>query len=112
MEIFDSILNLFKTISIIVIIVFLLFAVFMYYNQDNLIYPTSLNGMKYPEDNPHPWNSPAQLGLNYKNITTKTSDNLKLAGWLVYKEENIPKRTMLYFHENAGSKIKKFYNIN
>lgn len=104
MEIIESIINLFKVIFFMGIILFLAFSVLMYMNQDNLIYPTTLNGLKYPEDNPDPWKSPEQLGLKYINIITKTVDNKKLAGWLVYKEENVPKRTMLYFHENAGSK--------
>ena len=69
-----------------------------------MIFPTSINGMKYPKDNPDPYKSPLQLGLKYKEIKTITPDNIKLVGWLVYMEENKKNRTLLYFHENAGSK--------
>jgi len=72
-------------------------------NQDNLIFPTVVNGLKYPEQNPDPWKSPLQLGLKYKEVTTRTKDNVKLVGWLVYQEENVKSRTLLYFHENAGN---------
>ena len=100
----NSIFNFFRSSIWFIAIIFIIFALMMYFNQDNLIFPTAVNGLKYPEDNPDPWKSPLQLGLKYKEIKTKTKDNIKLVGWLVYKEENTKKRTLLYFHENAGSK--------
>ena len=51
-----------------------------------------------------PYKSPLQLGLRYKEVKVKTNDNFTLYGWLVYLEENKKNRTLLYFHENAGSK--------
>ena len=100
-----SIFSFLRQIFWIILILVIFLTLYMYLNQENMIFPTSINGMKYPEDNPYPYKSPIQLGLNYKEVKTKTSDNIKLVGWLVYKEENIKKRTLLYFHENAGSKI-------
>ena len=88
---------------ILLLVIFL--TLYMYLNQENMIFPTSINGMKYPEDNPDPYKSPIQLGLKYKEVKTKTSDNIGLVGWLVYKEENVKGKTLLYFHENAGSKL-------
>ena len=76
-----------------------------------MIFPTSINGMQYPEQNPDPYKSPLQLGLKYKEVRTKTKDNIKLAGWLVYKEENLKLPTLLYFHENAGSKLNFLLNL-
>lgn len=100
----SSIINFFRSTFWIILIIFIIFAVMMYMNQDNLIFPTVVNGLKYPEQNPDPWKSPFQLGLKYKEVTTRTKDNVKLVGWLVYQEENVKSRTLLYFHENAGSK--------
>ena len=45
-----------------------------------------------------------------KEVKTKTFDNLNLVGWLVYGVENVKNKTLLYFHENAGSKL--FFIIN
>ena len=100
-----SIFNFLSQMFWMGLVLVIVFSLYLYFNQENMIFPTSINGMKYPEDNPYPYKSPIQLGLNYKEVKTKTSDNIKLVGWLVYKEENIKKRTLLYFHENAGSKI-------
>ena len=99
-----SIFSFFRSAFWLFLVLFILFAVMMYMNQDNLIFPTAVNGLKYPEDNPDPWKSPLQLGLNYKEVSTRTKDNFKLVGWLVYQQENVKSRTLLYFHENAGSK--------
>jgi hypothetical protein len=104
MELLDSIINFFRSSFWLIFVIFIIFAVMMYMNQDNLIFPTTINGLKIPEDNPDPWKSPSQLGLKYKEISTKTKDNIKLVGWLVYKEEDTKNKTLLYFHENAGSK--------
>ena len=98
--IFDSL----SQIIIFGVVITSLLIIFLYFKQENMIFPTSINGMKYPEDNPDPYKSPLQLGLKYKEIKTITPDNIKLVGWLVYMEENKKNRTLLYFHENAGSK--------
>ena len=98
--IFDSL----SQIIFFVMILVTLMIVYLYFNQANMLFPTSINGMKYPEDNPDPYKSPLQLGLKYKEIRAITPDNIKLAGWLVYMEENKKNRTLLYFLENAGSK--------
>ena len=98
--IFDSL----SQIIIFGVVITSLLIIYLYFKQENMIFPTSINGMKYPEDNPDPYKSPLQLGLKYKEIKTITADNIKLVGWLVYMEENKKNRTLLYFHENAGSK--------
>ena len=99
-----SIFNFFRSSLWIMLIMFILFAFMMYLKQDSLIFPTEVNGLKYPEDNPYPFNSPSHFGLKYKEIKTKTKDNINLVGWLVYQEEDKKFPTLLYFHENAGSK--------
>lgn len=100
----NSIFNFLRSGFWMLLIIFIAFLIMMYFNQDNLIFPTAVNGLKYPEDNPIGYKSPTDLGLRYKEITTKTKDNIKLVGWLVYQKEDTKNRTLLYFHENAGSK--------
>lgn len=105
--IFDSL----SQIIIFGVVITSLLIIYLYFKQENMIFPTSINGMKYPEDNPDPYKSPLQLGLKYKEIKTITPDNIKLVGWLVYMEENKKNRTLLYFHENAGSKSQIIFYI-
>lgn len=102
--IFDTIFNIFRPIAYFILIIYVGVCILMYTKQDKLIFPTVVNEMKYPEDNPDPMKSPAQLNLKFKEVKTKTKDGLTLVGWFVYIEEDKPNRTMLYFHENAGSK--------
>ena len=106
-----SIFNFLRQMFWIILVLVVLLTLYLYLNQENMIFPTSVNGMKYPEDNPDPYKSPLQLGLRYKEVKTKTLDNINLVGWLVYKEENTKRRTLLYFHENAGSKFIIIINI-
>ena len=104
-SILNSIFSFFRSTFGIIIIIFIIFCFIMYKNQDNLIFPTSVNGLQYPEDNPDGWKSPLQRGLKYRDISTKTKDGIKLAGWLIFQDENTKSPTLIYFHENAGSKL-------
>ena len=100
----SSIFSFLRSSFWIILSLFIIFIIMMYISQDNMIFARVVNGLRYPEDNPDPWKSPLQLGLNYKEVSTRTKDNLRLVGWLVYQQENTKSRTLLYFHENAGSK--------
>ena len=60
--IFDSL----SQIIIFGVVITSLLIIYLYFKQENMIFPTSINGMKYPEDNPDPYKSPLQLGLNTK----------------------------------------------
>ena len=100
----NTIITFLKQSGIILLILFIIFILMMYLNQDHIIYVTEVNGLKYPSDNPFPYQNPSQFNLNYKEVIITTKDKIKLYGWLIYKEEK-PHKTMIYFHENAGSKI-------
>ena len=56
-----------------------------------------LNGIKFPEENPKPYQNPSQLNLLFKELKVKTKDNLTLLGWLVYKKEKTQLPTILHF---------------
>lgn len=101
--ILDTIFSIFRPIAIIFLIIFVGLCIMLYLYQDKIIYQTVVNNIKYPENNPDPYKSPSQINLKYKDIKVKTEDGFTLYGWLVYKKE-YPNKTLLYFHENAGSK--------
>ena len=104
----DFLFTFFKQGFIIIFILFLIFALYMYFNQDSIIYVPEINGMVLPEDNPVPYQNPSQLNIPYKEVEIITKDKLRLYGWLTH-QENGPSKTMIYFHENAGSKLNNFY---
>lgn len=65
--------------------------------------------------NPANYRSPSEYGLLFEVLRISTTDNLNLYGWLIYsdtKEESKKNPTIVFFHENAGSKsliiINKF----
>ena len=104
----DSLFTFCKQGFIIIFILFLIFAIYMYFNQNNIIYVPEINGFVLPEDNPVPYQNPSQLKIPYKEVEIITKDKLRLYGWLTH-QESTPCRTMIYFHENAGSKF--IFNI-
>lgn len=57
--------------------------------------------------NPKGYRSPSEYGLLNDELRIKTSDNLTLYGWLVYLNNDTLKErpSIVYFHENAGSKL-------
>ena len=40
----------------------------------------------------------------YKDVQIKTKDNELLHGWFLHQENSHNFKTIVYFHENAGSK--------
>jgi hypothetical protein len=62
--------------------------------------------------NPRGLQNPSQSDMNYKEVRITSKDGVKLYGWFIYHEEDpveSQKRpTIIYFHENAGS--KKYYS--
>ena len=82
-----------------------LLAVYMYYNQNNMLYmPEAPHpAYKYPENNPPKLRNPGEEGIPYESIIVTTSDNVKLHGWMMLHPSSISKPTILFFHANAGN---------
>lgn len=99
-----STFNFLKSAVFFMFIIGIIYILVLYLNQDKMIYATAVNGMQYTEENPDPYKNPGQVGLNYKEIKVLTKDGYYLYGWLVYVSENVKQPTIIYFHENAGSK--------
>ena len=101
-EIVYTILTLVKQSVTVVVILFLTLVIYLYFCQNQMIYPTIVNGIQYPSENPFGYKNPNEQNLNYKELFIKTKDNIKLYGWIIY-DKYIKKRTLIYFQENAGN---------
>jgi len=55
-------------------------------------------------ENPKTLRSPSEHNMSFRDVTIKTKDNEKLHGWFIYQENSHLSKTIVYFHENAGSK--------
>ena len=78
-------------IVITVIIVYILFAGFLFITQSRYVY--------YPE---HVITSdPSYIGLPFENVSIQTEDNLTLSGWYIPKENSLG--VVLFCHGNAGN---------
>jgi len=76
-----------KQSFIIFFVLVFIFSLYLYFNQNSIIYVPILNGIKLPEENPKPYQNPSQLNLMYKELKVKTKDNLTLFGWLYIKKK-------------------------
>ena len=79
-------------IALVLIYIFFLFVIFIF--QRNLLYHPSVNNYLKDNDLKKP------DGIQKVEITTK--DQLKLVAWF-YKKNLKTKKTILFFHGNAGS---------
>lgn len=102
MSLVESALNFFSQSAIVIAFLFLAIVLYLYFKQNDIIYPTSVNGLRYASDNPYPYQNPSQHNLKYENLYITTSDKIKLHGWIVFGER-VKKRTLIYFQENAGN---------
>ena len=88
-----------KFITLILVIYFLLL-IFLYFYQRKLLYHPNVNS--YTEVN--------SLIPKIEKIDITTSDNLHLVGW--FHKKDISKKTILFFHGNAGSLENRIYKLN
>ncbi len=57
--------------------------------------------------------TPSDIGLAYREVSIKTSDGLRLCGWLVGDDKN--RDVILHFHGNAGNishRLDSFFIFN
>lgn len=56
-------------------------------------------------ENPDGFQNPSQQNMEYEDLNILTKDNINLHGWFVKQEDSRNRPTVVYFHENAGSKL-------
>ena len=88
-----------KFITLILVIYFLLL-IFLYFYQRKLLYHPNVNSDTEVNS----------LIPKIEKIDITTSDNLHLVGW--FHKKDISKKTILFFHGNAGSLENRIYKLN
>ena len=84
----------------LILIVYLIVTLGLYIFQRKLLY--------YPNFNSHIKGD--GLIHNFENINIKTKDNINLKGWFHLKDPK--KKTILFFHGNAGTLDNRIYKLN
>ena len=84
----------------IIILCYLLVVVFIFFNQRNLLYHPFENN--YNKD---------QANFSYEEVFIPTSDGNSLKGWF-HKKDLIQKKTLVFFHGNAGNLNNRIYKLN
>jgi fermentation-respiration switch protein FrsA (DUF1100 family) len=67
---------------------------FVYLTQSGLLYLPDVGGRDLAR-------TPAEVGMDYQDVTLTTEDEVQLHGWFVPVER--PRATVLFFHGNAGN---------
>jgi len=90
----------FTKFIILTVSIYLVLLIFLYFYQGKLLYHPNVNS--YTEvDNLIP---------KIEKVSIPTSDNLNLLGW--FHKKDISKKTILFFHGNAGSLENRIYKLN
>jgi uncharacterized protein len=85
---------------LIISFIYLLFLVFLYFYQRNLLY--------HPNENNYFGD---KILIDIKKVKITTADNIQLLGW--YHEKNLKDfKTLVFFHGNAGSLENRIHKIN
>ncbi len=88
------------TLVTIIILCYLLIVIFVFFNQRNLLYHPSENNY-----NTH------KVNFSYEEIFIPTSDDKKLKAWF-HKKNLKNKKTLVFFHGNAGDLTNRIYKLN
>jgi hypothetical protein len=115
----------FRFIIVSIIGLFIFGCVYLYLNQNKMLYMTvskySINlvenvSTRDIRSNPLGNRHPGEADMIYEEVFVKTNDNLKLFGWFIKQALPLDCPTLIYFQENAGNIgmripfIKKLYN--
>jgi len=84
----------------LILIAYLIVTLGLYIFQRKLLY--------YPNFNSHIKGD--GLSHSFENINIKTKDNINLKGWFHLKD--LKKKTILFFHGNAGTLDNRIYKLN
>jgi len=94
-------MNKFFYISLLLgLITYLIVLTYIYLYQRNLLYHPLDNG--YQED---------KINFDYKEIFIQNKEGIKLKAWL-HQKDLINKKTIIFFHGNAGNLRNRNYKLN
>ena len=79
---------------IVIIGAYAALSIYVYYMQSSLIYYPNMPGRNLVA-------TPENIGLNFQNVEFITEDKVRLHGWFIPNKN--AKRTVLFFHGNAGN---------
>jgi len=85
---------------LLALITYLMVLTYIYLFQRNLLYHPSDNG--YQED---------EINFDYKEIFIQNKEGIKLKAWL-HEKDLINKKTIIFFHGNAGNLRNRNYKLN
>ena len=92
--------NLFKISALLGFIVYFIILAYVYLFQRNLLYHPSINS--YQSD---------KINFDYEEIFIQNNEGIKLKAWL-HEKDLINKKTILFFHGNAGDLSNRNYKLN
>jgi fermentation-respiration switch protein FrsA (DUF1100 family) len=94
-------MNKFFYISLLLgLTTYLIVLTYIYLFQRNLLYDPLVNG--YQED---------EINFDYKEIFIQNKEGIKLKAWL-HEKDLINKKTIIFFHGNAGNLKNRNYKLN
>ena len=82
------------------LIIYLIVLGYIYFFQRNLLYHPSVNGYQNDEAN-----------FDYVEVLIQNNEGIKLKAWL-HEKDLINKKTILFFHGNAGNLANRNYKLN
>ena len=92
--------KLFYATLIISFVIYFIVLTYIYLFQRNLLYHPSVNG--YQGD---------KINFDYEEVFIENNEGIKLKAWL-HKKDLINKKTILFFHGNAGDLNNRNYKLN
>ena len=82
------------------LVIYFIVLAYIYLFQRNLLYHPAVNG--YQGD---------KINFDYEEVFIKNNEGIKLKAWL-HKKDLINKKTILFFHGNAGNLTNRNYKLN
>jgi hypothetical protein len=82
------------------LVIYFVVLTYIYLFQRDLLYHPSVNS--YQDD---------KVSFDYEEVFIKNNEGIKLKGWL-HKKDLINKKTILFFHGNAGNLSNRNYKLN